>query len=285
MQKSLIILILCISSFFIKAQTQVDFYTNYGNFRVMILEDLVPITGGNFLNLVDSGFYDGLIFHRVIDEFMIQGGDPTGTGSGGSDSSIVLEIHDSLRFDSAGVIGMARTSDPNSATSQFFVTLEETDWLNENYAIFGYVTNGMNVVDTIGMTETNSSDRPLDSIVMCKVIRATGDFSTIKSSHCAPYFEASIEGSAALNKNNVRLFPNPFKDQMNISFEIHTTTDVRLEIYDLLGRMIVSIEEDVVSNGQYTIRNSQLSELNTGTYYYRIHFNDKTQSGTLIKAD
>ena len=121
--------------------------TSEGNIVIELYEDM-PITAGNFADLVSKGFYDGLTFHRVIDGFVIQGGDPKGDGSGGSEQMIELEIAEG-RSHTRGTLGMARSNDPNSASSQFFVNLAENTFLDGNYAVFGEVTEGMDVVDTL----------------------------------------------------------------------------------------------------------------------------------------
>ena len=120
--------------------------TNKGNFTIVLYED-TPITTENFLKLVNEGFYDGLTFHRYEPGFVIQGGDPNGDGTGGSDDTIKLEVVGKTH--SRGTVGMARSSDPNSASSQFFVNLADNSFLDEGYAVFGDVTEGMDVVDSL----------------------------------------------------------------------------------------------------------------------------------------
>ena len=124
-----------------------------------------PITVENFLNLVNEHFYDGLIFHRVISGFMIQGGDPLGTGYGGSDNSIKGEfrangVNNTLRH-TRGVISMARSQSPNSASSQFFIMHRDAPYLDGQYAAFGKVVEGIEVVDEIASVETDYNDMPL----------------------------------------------------------------------------------------------------------------------------
>ncbi len=117
--------------------------TNKGQIKVRIYLEDAPITAKNFLDLVERGFYNGLTFHRWEKDFCIQGGDPTGTGTGGSGKTIPLEVKPHLKHDAAGVIAMARTSDPNSATSQFYFTLGQASFLDGQYAVFGRVTEGL----------------------------------------------------------------------------------------------------------------------------------------------
>jgi len=138
------------------------------NGKTMTLElfpQTAPITVENFLKLVDSKFYDGLIFHRVIEDFMIQGGDPEGTGMGGSKDTIKGEfasngVRNYLAHD-RGVISMARTMAPNSASSQFFICHKEAGHLNGAYASFGVLVDGFDTLDEIATTSTDANDRPL----------------------------------------------------------------------------------------------------------------------------
>lgn len=126
---------------------------NYGNISLELDADTAPITVTNFVNLVNEGFYDGLTFHRIIDGFMIQGGDPLHNGTGGSKKTIKGEFKsngiDNNISHTRGVISMARSSEYNSASSQFFIVHEDSTYLDGEYAAFGYVTDGMDVVDKI----------------------------------------------------------------------------------------------------------------------------------------
>ena len=121
----------------------------------------------NFILLAEKGFYNGLIFHRVIKGFMIQGGDPKGNGTGGPGWSVNAEFSDIPH--NKGTISMARASDPNSAGSQFFICLEKTPHLDRQYSAFGQVIEGQDVVDKIGATKTDPTDKPVKNIVMKKV--------------------------------------------------------------------------------------------------------------------
>ncbi|MFW6330197.1 MAG: peptidylprolyl isomerase [Gemmatimonadota bacterium] len=142
--------------------------TNRGTVRVEPFEERAPKTVGNFIELAEKGFYDGVVFHRVISDFMIQGGDPEGTGRGGPGYSIPDEFHPELRHDSAGVLSMANAG-PNTGGSQFFITLVPTPWLDDRHAVFGKVVDGMDVVEEIGAVETDRSDRPIEEVRMEKV--------------------------------------------------------------------------------------------------------------------
>jgi cyclophilin family peptidyl-prolyl cis-trans isomerase len=123
--------------------------TNKGTIKFKLFENDAPITAKNFIDLANKGFYNNLKFHRVEPGFVIQGGDPKGDGSGGSEKTIPLEVTPKLKHDSAGVVAMARTPDPNSASSQFYITLESTPFLDMQYAVFGKVVEGLDVVKNI----------------------------------------------------------------------------------------------------------------------------------------
>jgi peptidyl-prolyl cis-trans isomerase B (cyclophilin B) len=129
-----------------------------------------PITVANFLKLVNEGFYDGLTFHRIIPNFMIQGGDPTGTGTGGSKEYIKGEFSangvDNPLSHARGVISMARSQDPDSARSQFFITNTDKPDLDGGYAAFGTVVSGLDVIDEISAVPTDSKDHPLEPVVI-----------------------------------------------------------------------------------------------------------------------
>ena len=141
-----------------------------GDIKAELYPDVAPITVENFVKLAGSGFYNGLTFHRIIPGFMIQGGDPEGTGMGGPGYSIKGEfaangVPNSL-IHTRGVLSMARSMMPDSAGSQFFIMHEDAPHLDGQYAAFGAVTEGLDVIDDIAMTMTDYSDRPLEPQVM-----------------------------------------------------------------------------------------------------------------------
>lgn len=153
----------------INTGTQVKLETNYGNVVIQLYDDM-PITAGNFQKLVSEGFYDGVIFHRIIPGFMIQGGDPTGTGRGGPGYTIKDEFtHEGGNKNNRGTISMANAG-PNTGGSQFFINLVDNNYLDSKHAVFGEVVHGMDVIDKIASVETDSSDKPLQEV---KIIRAT----------------------------------------------------------------------------------------------------------------
>ena len=139
--------------------------TNHGMIEIELFEDKAPITTANFIKLVEQGFYDGVVFHRVIPNFMIQGGDPRGDGTGGPGYTIKDEFHPSLKHDSAGILSMANAG-PNTGGSQFFITVAATSWLDGKHAVFGKIVKGMDVVDEISNVEADGMDRPVNDVVM-----------------------------------------------------------------------------------------------------------------------
>ncbi len=123
--------------------------TSKGTIKFTLHEDLAPITTANFIELAERNFYDGLKFHRYEPGFVIQGGCPWGNGMGSSDKKIPLEVTPNLKHGDAGAVAMARSSDPNSASCQFYITLGQAAFLDGSYAVFGRVTEGMDVVKSI----------------------------------------------------------------------------------------------------------------------------------------
>ncbi|USN45397.1 MAG: peptidylprolyl isomerase [Candidatus Woesearchaeota archaeon] len=142
--------------------------TNKGTMEIELFQDKAPITTQNFIDLAQKGFYDGLRFHRVIKDFMIQGGDPKGDGTGGPGYSIQDEFHPDLKHDAKGILSMANAG-ANTGGSQFFITLVPTPWLNGKHAVFGKVIKGEDVLDAIGAVQTGAGDKPVQDVVMTKV--------------------------------------------------------------------------------------------------------------------
>jgi cyclophilin family peptidyl-prolyl cis-trans isomerase len=144
--------------------TNATMQTNKGTIELELFAEDAPKTVENFTKLARDGFYDGVIFHRVIPDFMIQGGDPTGTGSGGPGYQFEDEFNDNKVV--RGALAMANAG-PNTNGSQFFiVTAEATPWLDGKHTVFGRVTSGMDVVDAIEAVETDSGDKPLEDVRM-----------------------------------------------------------------------------------------------------------------------
>jgi cyclophilin family peptidyl-prolyl cis-trans isomerase len=146
--------------------------TNMGTIELELFPKEAPKAVENFTKLANEGYYDGVIFHRVIDNFMIQGGDPTGTGRGGESvwgKPFKDEFSPNLKFDQPGLLAMANAG-PGTNGSQFFITLAPTPWLNNHHTIFGKVINGMDVVQAIGKVQTSKpNDKPVKDVVMEKV--------------------------------------------------------------------------------------------------------------------
>lgn len=147
-------------------QPVVVFETNVGTLELTLMPDVAPKTCENFIGLVNKGYYNGVTFHRVIKSFMIQGGDPTGTGAGGESiwgKCFADECSPKVKFDRPGLLAMANRG-PNTNGSQFFITTANTEWLNMKHTIFGKVSSGLEIVRKIEATKTGPGDRPLEAI-------------------------------------------------------------------------------------------------------------------------
>jgi peptidylprolyl isomerase len=150
-----------------ESQKLVRLETNMGNITIALAPDM-PVTAGNFESLVKKGFYDGVIFHRVINGFMIQGGDPAGTGMGGPGYIIKDEFTNHNRND-RGTISMANAG-PNTGGSQFFINLVNNNFLDSKHPVFGKVVEGMDVVDKIAKVKTGAGDRPVQNITIIRAV-------------------------------------------------------------------------------------------------------------------
>ena len=147
---------------------KVKIMTDKGDININLLPEKSPVTVANFVNLAKKGYYDGLKFHRVIDNFMAQGGDPTGTGAGGPGYQFEDEVDNGLNFSKSGKLAMANAG-PGTNGSQFFITLAATPWLDNHHAVFGKVIHGMDVVHNIGHTKTGYADRPVHDVTIEKL--------------------------------------------------------------------------------------------------------------------
>ena len=146
--------------------------TNMGTIEIELFADQTPKTVENFVGLAEKGYYNGIIFHRVIKDFMLQTGDPTGTGRGGESfwgGKFEDEIVSDLKHDNPGILSMANAG-PNTNGSQFFITLVATPWLDGKHTVFGKVIKGMDVVYAIGVVKTGAGDKPINTVVMEEVI-------------------------------------------------------------------------------------------------------------------
>ncbi|MBI2937299.1 MAG: peptidylprolyl isomerase [Thaumarchaeota archaeon] len=142
--------------------------TSMGIMELELFEDKAPVTTKNFIDLANKGFYNDVIFHRVIAGFMIQGGDPTGTGMGGPGYKIKDEFHPDLKHNAKGILSMANAG-PNTGGSQFFILLAPQRHLDGRHAVFGKVIKGENVLDAIGSTPTGRNDKPIKDVKIIKV--------------------------------------------------------------------------------------------------------------------
>jgi len=146
--------------------------TNMGTIEIELFADETPKTVENFIGLAEKGYYEGVVFHRVIKDFMLQAGDPTGTGRGGASfwgGKFEDEFVSDLKHDTPGILSMANAG-PNTNGSQFFITLIATPWLDGKHTVFGKVINGMDVVYAIGVVKTGAGDKPINTVVMEEVI-------------------------------------------------------------------------------------------------------------------
>ena len=178
-----LICIIFFSSIKVNSQTKVDFYTNYGDFTVELYDSLVPITTSNFINLVSSGFYDGALFHRVISNFMIQGGDVS------PPPPPITDEFDSTLSNIQKTISMAN-SGPNTGTCQFFINLVDNTYLDfdkppftSKHPVFGITTSGFNIVEDIGDVQTNFNDVPYIDVIMDSVRISDNQTNTSFLSH------------------------------------------------------------------------------------------------------
>lgn len=239
------------------AQTKVLFYTTEGQFTVELREDKMPITAGNFIKLVDSGFYDGLIFHRVIKGFVIQGGDPTGTGFGGPGYSIQDEYHTSLNHDSAGVIAMAKAG-PNTAGSQFYFTLSAQKHLDGDYAVFGTCIKGLDKIMAIGDVKTGSQNKPLASVKMDS-LRVVDTSITVGTQYPSSQVKAEV-------------YPNPFSQSFQVNYELKQKEQVVVNLYNAQGQLLEKLETGIKQKGVHGVSSidHSLERLTNGLYYLEI---------------
>lgn len=252
-------LLLCLAMLFTakiaSSQTEVTFYTSLGEFVVETYDTLQPITSGNFIDLINAKFYDEVIFHRVISNFMIQGGDPTGTGYGGPGYSIADEF-DPLASNIKKSIAMAN-SGPNTGGSQFFINTSNNTYLNSAHPVFGIVTSNYSVVEAIEQVATNSNDKPLTDVVIDS-IRVTLQW---------PYVGINEQKNQT---HNICIFPNPSENQITINWanDFKSGDDYSLKILNVLGKNIYSAQID---QAQTTIHLSDLAP--KGIYF--IYIQDK----------
>jgi len=248
------------------AQTEVTFYTNMGSFVVKLEDSRAPITSGNFISLVTTNFYDGVIFHRVIDGFMIQGGDPTGTGSGGPGYAIADEFNSALS-NVQKTISMANAG-RNTGGSQFFINLVNNTYLDFDkpqpldssmHPVFGIVTSGFPVVQAIGKVAVNGSKRPLSNVVM----------DSLRVTKQGPL----MTGLAENDFTRVQIYPNPVSSETAISIISNTEKLINVSIFDQTGRTVYNSDQRL-SKGMNTIPAEELQKLNMKAGLYFLHISD-----------
>ena len=211
-------LALCLGGFYQgRAQTEVTYYTSMGQFKIMLTDTLTPITVDSFKARVRHKFYDGLIFHRVIDNFVIQGGDPLGTGYGGPGYSTPDEFSPTLK-NVAGSLAMAN-SGPNTNGSQFYVNLVNNSSLNNHYTVFGMVTTGFSVVQAIGHVPVDANNKPLTNVYMDS-IRIT------QAAAAVPSVTGSVVSA---------IYPNPCRGMFRIALPAVAT---KIEVLNAQGQVV-----------------------------------------------
>jgi peptidylprolyl isomerase len=242
----------------VSAQSEVTFYTTKGTFVAQMYDTLQPITAGNFMYLVKTKFYDGTIFHRVINGFMIQGGDPTGTGNGGPGYTIPDEINPATS-NTQKTLAMANAG-PNTGGSQFFINTVSNTYLNPLHPVFGKVITNFSVVQAIALVPRDTADRPLVDVVMDSL-------------------RITLNGPAAsiltLNANNIAVdvYPNPVSKFVTVDFgtSFKSKNNYQLRITDLLGKTVYAAN---ISKQQTSIDVSAFGS--KGIYFLQITGSDKS---------
>ncbi len=231
-------------------QTQVTFYTSMGNFVVQLEDKKTPVTTANFIKLVNQKFYDGQIFHRVVKNFVIQGGDPTGTGNGGPGYTIADEF-DSLS-NVQKTIGMANEGTPHSSGSQFYFNLVNNLSLDHRYSVFGKVISNFVVVQNIGKVIVDSADRPKTKVYMDS-LRITAPSGIIEK-YQEIFFEA---------------YPNPLKLESTMFIYSINSATAGLIIYNQIGDLVYS-GTYFLEEGRNPISLANLTGMNCtkGIYYF-----------------
>ncbi len=257
MKRSFILIFLFVSFYSnIQAQTEVTFYTNYGIIKADLYDWTMPITTGNFKSLINAKFYDGLLFHRVINGFMIQGGDPNGNGSGGPGYTIPDEFA-AVNNNAQQTIAMANAG-PNTGGSQFFINLVNNTYLNPNYPVFGIVTSNFAAVQTIGAVATNASDKPLSDVRMDSV-RITGS-------------SPAAVNDQSTQLANFNIYPNPVNEKSIITITLNETINAQLTLINQEGKLISQQEVQLVKGeNNISLQVVQINSLPNGNYYLGIN--------------
>lgn len=254
--------ILCLS-LVAQSQTQVTFYTSMGTFVAQLEEKKAPITVANFIKLVNEKFYDSIIFHRVVKGFVIQGGDPTGTGNGGCGYTIADE------FDSMSnvirTLGMANDGTPHSGGSQFYINLVNNIFLDHKYSVFGKVITNFTIVQNIGKVAVNGSDRPLTDVVMDSV-RIT---------------MANGIGVKFLEIAKASIIPNPLSINSMLTFTSLNSGNAALKVFNQLGICVFQMPIEK-KEGVNMIPLTSMTFLPVGIYYWVLDGNDSLQHNKLV---
>ena len=275
MKKALLYFIFIIGSFgTINAQTIITFYTTLGDFEVELYDELKPITAGNFLDLVEQEFYDGIIFHRVISNFVVQGGDPTGTGYGGPGYTIEDEFDASLS-NVKKTLSMANAG-PNTGGSQFFINLKDNihlDFDNPPYSsahpVFGEVISGWDVVELIENVPVDGNNRPITPVVMNEVRvtqpLAINDFNESDTAYT--------------------IYPNPVTKQSIIEINSNTAEMTQFTILNTNGTLI-SNQMILINQGinKISLSDFGIENLSIGVYFMTINNNYVTSQRRFIIA-
>ncbi|GAB5537936.1 MAG: hypothetical protein Salg2KO_00390 [Salibacteraceae bacterium] len=284
---------LCLSAF---TQTKVIIYTTMGEIHLEMSDSLTPITSGNFIDLADSGYYDGVIFHRVINNFMIQGGDPTGTGSGGPGYTIPDE------FDSTGTlsniqksISMAN-SGPNTGGSQFFINLVNNTYLDYDQApftskhpVFGMVVDSFSNVQAIGAVPVNGQNRPLTDVVMdsVRIVDIFIDTTSADTMSNDTINDTVANGLSNIQRASIRtkIFPNPVGLNAAIVVESGKSQLCNVRIYDQCGRVVYRSEK-ALRRGMNRLDNTAqfLSSMGAGLYILELDGDGYTSRDRFIVA-
>ncbi len=240
-------------------RTEVTFYTTNGNFKVLLYDSLTTVTVDSFLARVGRKFYDGLIFHRVIVNFMIQGGDPTGTGSGGTGTTIPDEFHSSLK-NVPGALSMANTGTPNTGDCQFYINVVNNSHLDNKHTVFGMVTDNYTVVDAISKVPTsgNPSNKPLTDVKMDS-IRVT---------------KFPVQVKNIVNDESIEIYPNPNNGIFSVSAP---APGMEIVVTNINGQVIQQQHTD--RSGLHSIN---MAGQPKGVYLLRVSGNGRESHGKII---
>lgn len=276
MKKSLLYILFIIGSMSVaKSQSIVTFYTTEGDFEVELYDILKPITAGNFLDLVEQEFYDDIIFHRVISNFVIQGGDPTGTGSGGPGYTIDDEFDSSLS-NLERTLSMANAG-PNTGGSQFFINLKDNIFLDFDNApltsahpVFGEVITGWDIVEIIENVPVDANDRPITPVVMDS-IRVT-----------QPLAISDFDE----NKYSFSIQPNPTTKQSVIEINSKINDQSEFTIFNMNGtimvKKIIQVNQGV---NNISLSDFGIASLSNGVYFMMLNMNNSISHKRFIVSD